>query len=157
MLCLFSLHFAYVLINFWVPFNFIAYIYFVFLFFLFLLFFVFAFCWSASCSLRNFSRTKFVSFQVHLFGLDKQHTTFFGPKVILAFVSFHQYRLSIVLSILSTNLGHSVKPRSTTWFSIFLIKCDEERQVNFFCMTKAYIDWYFKSIEAHRYENTHKT
>jgi hypothetical protein len=83
------------------------------------LFFVFAFCWCASCFLRNVLRTKFFSFQLHLFGFYKQHTTFFGPKVILAFVFFHQYRLSNVLSILSTNLGHWVKPRSTTQFSIF--------------------------------------
>lgn len=51
--------------------------------------------------------------------------------------TLHTFRLSNVFSLLDDDLGYWVKPRSTAWFSRFLLdQYDDERWVTMFRMTK---------------------
>ena len=51
--------------------------------------------------------------------------------------AFHNFRLCNVFSLLGDDLGYWVKPRSTAWFSQFLLnQYDDERWVSMFRMTK---------------------
>lgn len=51
--------------------------------------------------------------------------------------TLHHFRLSLAYSFLDDELGFWVKPRSTTWFSRFLLEqYDNQRWVEMFRMTK---------------------
>lgn len=57
-------------------------------------------------------------------------------KLIFAYVALHEVHLFNVLNMLSPNLGHWVKPRSTIWFSRFLLmELDDARWVENIHMT----------------------
>ena len=56
---------------------------------------------------------------------------------ILTRAALHSFRLCNVCSLLGDDLGYWVKPRSTAWFSRFLLdQYDDERWVTMFRMTK---------------------
>ncbi len=58
-------------------------------------------------------------------------------KLLLTIAALHHLQLQNCLLVLSQELGHWVKPRSTTWFSQFLlIEYDDDRLVENFRMTK---------------------
>ena len=51
--------------------------------------------------------------------------------------ALHNFRLCISFNIFDDDLGYWVKPRSTTWFSRFLLgEYDDNRWIHMFCMTK---------------------
>jgi len=55
----------------------------------------------------------------------------------LAGAALHTFRLCNVFSFLDEDMGYWVKPRSTTWFSRFLLnQYDDERWIAMFRMTK---------------------
>ena len=55
----------------------------------------------------------------------------------LACATLHTFRLSSVFTYLEADLGYWVKPRSTAWFSRFLLdQYDDDRWVSMFRMTK---------------------
>ncbi len=58
-------------------------------------------------------------------------------KFLLTIIMFHYFQLYNFLLVLSQDLGHWVKPRSTTWFSRFLlIEFNENKWIKHFRMTK---------------------
>jgi hypothetical protein len=59
-------------------------------------------------------------------------------KYTLLFIALHEYRILFGLSVLFDDLGDWVKPKSTTWFSRFLLtKFDENHWVENFILIKA--------------------
>jgi hypothetical protein len=59
-----------------------------------------------------------------------------NSKLIFTYVALHEVHLLNVLNILSPNLGHMVKPRSTIWFCRFLLmELDDARWVKNIRMT----------------------
>ncbi len=60
-----------------------------------------------------------------------------NTRFLLTIIMLHHLQLCNSLLVLSQDLGHWVKPRSTTWFSWFLlIEYDDDRWVKKFKMTK---------------------
>jgi hypothetical protein len=58
-------------------------------------------------------------------------------KFLLTIIMFYYFQLYNCLLVLSQNLGHWVKPKSTTWFSRFLlIEFNENKWIKHFRMTK---------------------
>jgi len=61
-----------------------------------------------------------------------------STKLLFTIIVFHHLQLCNNLLVLSQDLRHWVKVKSTTWFSKFLlIKYDDDRWVDNFKMTKA--------------------
>lgn len=68
-------------------------------------------------------------------GLDFDSQT--STMDIVTHAAVHQWRLWNSLTVLDNDLGYWVKPRSTTWFSRFLLQEDDDnRWIQMFRMSK---------------------
>jgi hypothetical protein len=67
--------------------------------------------------------------------LYKDHQ--FNSQILLTSVPLHDYKMSCCLLGLGDELGHWVKPQSTTWFNHFLLtKYENNRCIEHFWMSK---------------------